>query len=266
MNVASDSSTESLDAIILAAGRGKRLGGGDRAKVAHEVGGRPMVQWVVDACREAGVQRCIVVVGHGGDEVRQLLAGDDAIAFVEQTELLGTGHATRMAEPMFTDLPPRDVFVLAGDGPLLRASTLRQLRHVHRQTHAAATLATAVLDDPSGYGRIVRDSEEKFDRIVEQKDATDAELAIREINPSYYCFESTSLFEALRRINNDNAQGEYYVTDVPGIFKQEGKLVSIVDAVPPEDVMGINTPQQLEEVDAVLRRRHGLADSTGGAA
>jgi len=266
MNVASDSSTESLDAIILAAGRGKRLGGGDRAKVAHEVAGRPMIHWVVDACHGAGVTRCIVVVGHGGDEVRSILEDYDGVEFVEQTELLGTGHATMMAEPLFASQPNRDVFVLAGDGPLLRSQTLETLLKVHRDTGAAATLATALLDDPTGYGRIARDGAGQFDYIVEQKDASDEELAIREINPSYYCFQSDALFTSLKQVSSDNAQGEYYLTDVPGILKQQGRTVSIVDAVPPEDVMGINTPQQLAEVDAVLRRRHGLTTEPGEVA
>lgn len=242
------------DAIILAAGKGKRMGS-DRAKVLFEVAGRPMVCWVVKACGDAGVRRCVVVIGHGGDEVKSALAGQPGVAFVEQAQQLGTGHATRMAEPLFAGRTPTDVFVLAGDGPLLRATTLRKLLATHRHRRAAATLATAVIDDPSGYGRVLRDPAGGFRAIVEDKDASEQEKRVHEINPSYYCFRSDELFAALAKVGNDNSQGEYYVTDVPGLLKAEGKTVAVVDAVPADDVLSINTPAQLAEVDRILRAR-----------
>jgi UDP-N-acetylglucosamine diphosphorylase/glucosamine-1-phosphate N-acetyltransferase len=245
-------------AIILAAGKGTRMGG-DLPKVLYEVAGQPMVCWVVRACVEAGVERCIVVVGYKGEDVRAALADQPACTFVEQTRQLGTGHAARMAEPLFAATPPTDVFVLAGDGPLIRPATLNHLLEVHRRAGAAATLATAVLDDPTGYGRVLRDADGSFAGIVEQKDATAAQRALTEVNPSYYCFRSDRLFAALGQVGNGNKQQEYYLTDVPGILRRQGQAVAVVEAVPAADVLGINTPRDLAVVDEVLRRRLGLA-------
>ncbi len=241
-------------AIILAAGKGTRMGG-DLPKVVYEVAGEPMVRHVVRACREAGVSRSIIVVGYKADLVRSVLADEPDVVFVEQTEQLGTGHATQMAAPLFENQPATDVFVLAGDGPLIQGRTLARVLEMHRRSRAAATLATAVLDDPTGYGRIIRNADGSFAGIVEQKDATPEQLAIREVNPSYYCFRSDALFASLAHVRNDNAQGEYYLTDVPGLLKRQGHVVTVVEAVPPQDVLSINTPQQLAEVDAILRTR-----------
>ena len=250
-------------AIILAAGQGTRMGG-DKAKVLFEVAGQPMLHWVIQACKDAGVERVVLVVGYQSDAVRAAFADDPACVFVEQTERLGTGHAADMARPVFeNDAAPCDVFVLGGDGPLIHSETLRSLLARHRADQATATLATAVIDDPTGYGRVIRDNAGGFDRIVEQKDASPEELAVHEVNPSYYCFRSDAMYEALTRVSNDNAQGEYYLTDVPGILKANGNTVSVVDAVPAEDVLSINTPAQLADVDAILRAR---LDREGAAA
>ena len=246
-----------LDAIIMAAGKGTRMGG-DLPKVVHEVAGKPMVYWVVKACKEAGAKRCILVVGYKAELVREALAGEEGVEFVEQTEQLGTAHAVQMAEPVFEGKPIGDVFVLAGDGPLIRAQTLSRLVEVHRRTNAAATLATSIIDDPTGYGRIVRDSDSQFDAIVEQKDATEAQRAIQEVNPSYYCFDGQKMFKTIDQIGANNAQGEYYITDAPGLLKTSGQTVTIVDAVPPEDVLSINNPDQLATVDLILRDRLGM--------
>ncbi len=243
-----------VDAIIMAGGKGTRMQS-DLPKVLLEVAGRPMVNWVVDACLSAGCERVIVVVGYRGELVRDTLRLYARCHFVEQREQLGTGHAARMAAPLFDPAAGRDVFVLAGDGPLIRSATLRQLLATHRQRRAAATLATAVLDDPSGYGRVVRAADGSLDRIVEQKDASPAELAVREVNPSYYCFRSDELMAGLERIKPNNKQGEYYLTDVPPLLKAQGRTIALVDAVPAQDVLSINTPQQLAQVDQVLRQR-----------
>ncbi len=240
-------------AVLLAAGKGTRMGG-DLPKVVHEVAGKPMIHWVVRACREAGVERVVVVVGYKAGLVREALADDDGIEYVEQTEQLGTGHAAMMAEPALGDFPG-DTFVICGDMPLVRASILTELLDTHRQHNAAATLATARLVDPSGYGRVLRDASGGFDRIVEQKDATPAQLEVNEVNPSYYCFRAADLFAQLRHVRTGNAQGEYYLTDVPGLLKQAGETVALLDTVPAEDVLGINTPDDLARVDAVLRVR-----------
>lgn len=242
-------------AIILAAGKGTRMGPTDLPKVLYEVAGRPMVHWVIKAAREAGVERCILVIGYQARMVRDALADEPDCSFVEQTEQLGTAHATSMARDLVADQGPVDLFVLAGDGPLIQCTTLHHFLEIHRRSRAAATLATAVLDDPDGYGRIVRDQAGRFEAIVEQKDADTATLAIREINPSYYCFRSDDLFKALDQVSNDNRQGEYYLTDVPGLLMAAGKTVTVVDAVPANDVLSINTPKQLQQVSDLLTVR-----------
>ncbi len=262
------SNSKDPQAILLAAGKGTRMGDGTLPKVLHPVAGRPMIHWVVDACRAAGVERVVVVVGYRGDLVQDALAdaaGAGQVEFVEQAEQRGTAHAVQIAVPLFKDQPTCDVFVLAGDGPLIRPTTLQQLLETHRDTDAAATLATAVLDDPTGYGRVLRTPGGDasggdafggaFDRIVEQKDATPDQLAVREVNPSYYCFDSAALFDTLEQVGNANASGEYYLTDVPGLLREAGRTVSLVDAVPPEDVLSINTPEHLATVDAILQER-----------
>lgn len=249
--------TPRIDAIIMAAGKGTRMGG-DLPKVLYEVAGKPMVWWVVKACKEAGAQRCVLVIGYKGELVREALAGEAGVEFVEQTEQLGTAHAVQMAEPAFEGKPIGDIFVLAGDGPLIRAQTLSRLVEVHRRTNAAATLATSVIDDPTGYGRIIRDADGHFDAIVEQKDATETQLAVQEVNPSYYCFDGQKLFKTIDQISANNAQGEYYITDAPGILKSQSQTVTVVDAVPAEDVLSINNPDQLATVDLILRERLGM--------
>ena len=250
-------STQRIDAIIMAAGKGTRMGG-DLPKVLYEVAGKPMVWWVVKACKEAGAKRCVLVIGYKGDLVREALAGEEGVEFVEQTEQLGTAHAVQMAEPAFEGKPIGDIFVLAGDGPLIRAHTLGRLVEVHRRTGAAATMASSVIDDPTGYGRIVRDGQGQFDCIVEQKDATAEQVTIQEVNPSYYCFDGQKLFKTIDQIGANNAQGEYYITDAPGLLKASGQIVTVVDAVPPEDVLSINNPDQLATVDLILRDRLGM--------
>ena len=255
-----------VDAIIMAAGKGTRMGG-DLPKVLYPVAGEPMVKWVVRACREAGAERCILVVGYKQELVREALADEPGVEFVEQLEQKGTAHAAQMAQPCFEGKPLGDLFVLAGDGPLIRAQTLSRLLEAHRRSGAASTLATSIIENPTGYGRIVRDDTGHFSAIVEQKDATDEQLAIKEVNPSYYCFDGPAMFKTIDQIGANNAQGEYYITDAPGLIKEQGHPVTVVDAVPPEDVLSINNPDQLAEVDRILRERLGLpqADSDPGA-
>jgi bifunctional UDP-N-acetylglucosamine pyrophosphorylase/glucosamine-1-phosphate N-acetyltransferase len=250
-----------ISAVILAAGKGTRMNS-DLPKVMHLIAGRPIVEWVVDACRAAGAQRIIVVVGHAGELVRDALGNHDDVEFVEQTEQLGTGHAVDMARPLLEGHPDENVFVLCGDGPLIQAATLNTLLETHTEADAGGTLATAVIPDPSGYGRIVRDSEGKFERIVEQKDATQKELELGEVNPSYYCFKAASLTDALSKVSNDNASGEYYITDVFRIMLDAGERVGVVAAVPPEDILSINTPADLKMVERVLVDRIGSPDAS----
>lgn len=243
-----------LAAIILAAGKGTRMNS-DLPKVAHEVAGRPMVCWVVHAVRAAGADPIVLVVGYGSNVIRDIFKGDDDdLRFVEQTEQLGTGHATLCAEPVLRDFDG-DVVVLAGDGPLIRRRTIEAMHCRHVESGAAATLATSIIDDPTGYGRVVRDSNNLFEAIVEQKNATAKQQRIREIYPSYACFRSRELFEMLRRLEPNALSGEYYITDIPAMLREADRAVELIDSVPPEDVLSINTPQQLAEVDHVLRGR-----------
>lgn len=238
-------------AIILAAGKGTRMKS-DLPKVCHPVGGRPMVCAVVDACKAAGCERIVVVVGYKQELVREALEGFGC-EFAVQDEQLGTGHAVLCAEPLGNWTG--DVFVLCGDGPLIRSQTLESMIARQRESGAAATLATSVIDDPTGYGRIVRDDNGNFARIVEQKNATEDELAIREVNPSYYCVDGAGLFDALHRVERNETTGEYYVTDVPSLLKADGKRIEVLDSVAPEDILSINSPEQLAEVDRIFRAR-----------
>ena len=228
--------------------------GGDLPKVLHEVAGEPMLHWVAAACREAGAAPLIVVVGYQSDRVREAMAGQDDIVFVEQTEQLGTGHAVEVCRDAMADLPG-DAFVLAGDGPLIRTQTLASMVDRHATTMASATLATAVLDDPTGYGRIVRDDDGRFEGIVEQKNASEAQRAIDEVYPSYAIFNVADLFDMLEELPRDEVSGEFYLTDVPAMLRACGKRVELLPGVPAEDILSINTPAQLAQVDAILQQR-----------
>lgn len=257
-------------AIILAAGKGTRMES-DLPKVVHPVGGRPMVCAVVDACREAGCERIVLVVGYKQEVVRDLMAkqGDawnKGIEYAVQEQQLGTGHAVLSAKETLgatVNEQGRPCFVLAGDGPLIRAETLKTMLRTHTESHAAATMATSVIDDPTGYGRIVRDANRKLSAIVEHKECTPDQLKIREVNPSYYCFDTAKLFTALAQVKRNEQSGEYYITDVPSLLLKQGERVEVIEAVPPQDILSINTPAQLAEVDAIYRSRPGSSAARG---
>ena len=251
--------------MLLAAGKGTRMGS-DLPKVCHPVGGRPMISAVVDACLEAGCSRVVVVVGYKQELVRAALAEyGGRVEFAVQDEQLGTGHAVMCAAGAYPEdaRDGLDLFVLCGDGPLIRPETLRTVLARHREAGASATLATSVIAEPAGYGRIVRDGRGRFVRIVEQKNATPEELRIREVNPSYYCFEAGAMFRALSGVKRDEVSGEYYVTDVFEKMLGEGLSVEVIDAVPPEDVLSINTPEHLAEVDRIYRERAAAVRASG---
>ena len=243
----------SLTAIILAAGKSTRMKS-RKPKALHEICGRPMLEYVLRACYGAGCDRILMVVGHGKDEIIAHFGSDKRIHWIEQTEQLGTGHAARMCEPELKK-HTGDVFILAGDGPLIRPEVLRTLHKAHKDEHAAASMATAVLDDPTGYGRVVRDAAGEFVEIVEQVDATPAQLAIREVFPSYYCVRTEDLLLGLSKLKNDNKKGEFYLTDMYGHLRKAGRKVVAVQAVSEDDVIGVNNRQQLAEVDARLQDR-----------
>ncbi|MBC23109.1 MAG: hypothetical protein CMJ32_04230 [Phycisphaerae bacterium] len=243
-------------AIILAAGKGTRMKS-DLPKVMHEAAGRPIVDWVVAAARASGIEKIVLVIGHGAELVREFYKDDDDIHWAVQEEQLGTGHAVMSAAGVFDADREGDILILCGDAPLIRSSTLQTLLLKHHQDKAALTMATSILDDPSGYGRIIRDANGRLDSIVEDRDADPQQKAIREINPGYYCFDGRTLFKSLPLIENDNAKGEYYLTDLVGIYREQGRIIDAVDALEPEDVLAVNDREQLQQVDSILRARNG---------
>jgi len=226
-----------------------------RPKVLHEVCGKPMLDFVLNACFGAGCGRVMVVVGYGKEEVKARFESDDRITWVEQAEQLGTGHAAKMCLEELKRHHSGDVFILAGDGPLITAGVLHTLRKAHHDDHAAASMASAVLDDPTGYGRIIRDADGRFMDIVEQVDCSSEQREIREVFPSIYCVKADELTFALLRLKNENKKGEYYLTDIYGILRQAGRKVLAVQAVTAEDVLAVNSRDQQAQVDAVMQER-----------
>lgn len=240
-------------AILLAAGKSTRMRT-EVPKVLHTVCGRPMLAYVIDACREAGIGDCIGVIGYGKEQVVAAFANDSRMQWVEQTEQRGTGHAVLCCRTAVADRYDH-VLVLCGDGPLIRGDTIRRLIDTHLSAEAAATLATAILDDPTGYGRINRDATGRLLGIVEQGDCTDQQKAIREVNPSYYCFRTTDLYFALDQVRPNNSKNEYYLTDAIAILIRAGRVVQAITAVPPQDVFSANTRQELALLNRVMRER-----------
>lgn len=243
----------SLSAIVLAAGKATRMKS-QRVKVLHEICGRPMLAYVLDAARAADVTRLVVVIGHDRMHVMEAFRDQPDITWVVQDQQKGTGHAVQVTRHAFPEMSG-STFILAGDGPLIRPETLRLLAKRHAETNAAVTLATAILDDPAGYGRIVRDAAGDLLGIVEHGDATEAQKQIREVNPSYYLFQTKELFGALEKVKPDNPKGEYYLTDTLAILRQSGKKLAAVAAVPREDVLSINTRRELAVVNHVMQQR-----------
>lgn len=247
-------------AIILAAGISSRMKT-ELPKVLHEVCGREMLAYVLDVCRKVGVGKMYVVVGYGAEQVQERFADADDIVWVKQDEQLGTGHAVLCCKGYLKDFDGQSL-ILCGDGPLIRSEVLESLIKRYEKGDVGAVLATAALDDASGYGRIVRDKLGNFAKIVEHNECTDEQLAIKEVNPSYYIFNNKLLFEALAEVKNDNAKGEYYLTDTLAIILGKGQTVAAVTAVRPEEAMGVNDRKQLSEVGLIMRQRiqQGLMD------
>lgn len=248
-----------LDILIMAAGLGTRMRS-ETAKVLHELGGRPLIAHVCRAALALNPRRIYVIVGHQAERVQAAVRaelGADGADFVTQTEQRGTGDAINAAREVLSQANST-VLILSGDVPLIRPETLGKLVHHHRTQRgykAAATILTVKLDDPTGYGRMLRDDEGNFQKIVEHKDATPAERQIREINSGIYCFETRALFPALAQVQPANAQGEYYLTDVPAILRSEGAEIRLVLHADAREISGINTRVELAEFEQLLRLR-----------
>jgi bifunctional UDP-N-acetylglucosamine pyrophosphorylase / glucosamine-1-phosphate N-acetyltransferase len=243
--------TEPL-AIILAAGKGKRMAS-DLPKVLVPVCERPMIRYVIDAVRNAGIDRILVVIGYRGDLVRSELAGEPGVQFAEQTEQLGTGHAVMTcAGQLSQHIGP--VVILAGDSPMTQVSSLKTLLAEFAARQPACLLGTANKPDPTGLGRVVRDEYGNFLAIIEEKDATPEQRRITEVNLSTYVFQATSLLSALERLTANNVQGEYYLTDVPGVLKAAGERVEALCVLKPCEALSINTAAELKAVEAEMRK------------
>lgn len=238
--------------IILAAGKGTRMKS-SMAKVLHRVRGRIMLSYPLELARDIGSDRIIVVVGHQAQQIRQAV-DDGRIDFVHQAQQLGTGHAIRQAEDSLRDFDGH-ILILCGDVPLLLPSTIRAMTDLHIREQASITVLTALLDNPEGYGRIVKDSGNNVTKIVEERDATDDEKKIREINTGIYCVEAGFLFDAVKRIDNNNAQGEYYLTDVFEIARSRSATVRALIVDDATETMGINTVADLEEAKRIMEAR-----------
>ena len=243
-----------LVTIILAAGKGTRMKSA-HPKVLHQVCGKAMVRHVLDAAEAAGSKRNIIVVGFGADEVRAELG--NAAEVVVQAEQLGTGHAVLQAEPLLQDAHGT-VMVLCGDTPLLTGTLVKRLYEEHEKVGAKATVLTAVMPDATGYGRVIRTAAGNVEKIVEHKDATEEERAVREVNSGIYCFEKDALFSALKNVGCDNAQGEYYLPDVLSILRERGEKIWAVAADDYEETLGVNSRMHLAQAEKILRRRKNL--------
>lgn len=252
MNVSTDN--KPLNVLVMAAGLGTRMKS-KRAKVLHELGGRPLIAHVVRAAQSLEPQKIIVVVGHQAEEVENATLAEvgELASFALQAQQRGTGDAVESARTLLENSDSL-LLLLSGDVPLIRPETLRKLIEHHRATNAACTILGVRLENPTGYGRIIRDTQEQFQRIVEQKDATEDERKVREINSGIYCFETKDLFAALKRVEPKNQQGEYYLTDVAEIILATGRKVEVFTHTDAREVSGINTRAELAEFENLLRR------------
>ncbi len=244
--------------IILAAGQGIRMKS-DKPKVIFKLAGKPMINRVVETANKINSDIVVIVVGYKKNLVTDIVPQKSKIIFVEQKEQNGTGHAVMMTEDNFKNFNG-DIFVLCGDVPLLRHQTLEKMLRHHRKLNASCTLLTAIMDDALRYGRILRNENDSIKKIVEFKDATEAEKQIMEINTGIYCFDALSLFLALKRVNNNNIQKEYYLTDTVEIMKKEGKFVTSILLEDMIEASGVNSIEQLEKLESEYLKKADYYD------
>lgn len=238
-------------AIVLAAGKGTRMKS-DLPKVLCQANGRPLVEYVLDALRAAGVEKIIVVVGYKAEEVKRQLAGYDNIEYALQSEQRGTGHAVMMCTDNMKDHKGA-VVVVAGDSPMLQSTSIKALLDDFTANQPGCILGTLIHQNPTGLGRIVRDDAGKFTGIVEEKDATDDQRKINEVNMSTYVFDGQKLLGALGRLTDENSQGEYYITDVPTILMSDNEDVRALPVLKPIEALSVNTVEHLADVEAAMR-------------
>lgn len=232
--------------VILAAGKGKRMKS-DLPKVLHRVGGKPMIDYVIRTARKINPQRIVLVIGHKYQMVLDYLKDSD-LEFVIQKEQLGTGHAVMQAEKILSNFDGI-VVILCGDVPFLKAETIGKLIDQHKKRKACATVLTAIVEDASGYGRIKRDNSGLVEEIVEELDATGEDKKIKEINSGIFCFEAKPLFAKLKETDKQNKQGEYYLTDVLKLMRDENLPIAALISSNPDEVLGINSIEQLKEME-----------------
>lgn len=236
--------------VILAAGKGTRMES-DLPKVVHKLCGREMINRVLDASKNAGVEEDIVVIGYKGDIVKDAIDRD--VEFVTQTEQLGTGHAVKMAKDLITE--DDTIIVLCGDSPLIRVETLKDIFDYNEKTNAEITLCTAVYDVPPAYGRIVKDENGNVVRVVEQKDATEEEKLIKEVNVGFGVYSGKALLATLDKLDNNNAAGEYYLTDVPRLAAEMGMKVNTYELEDKEEGFGPNSKADLARAEEIFSQR-----------
>src|SRR3954462_15364984 len=246
-------------AIILAAGKGKRMGS-DLPKVLVPVCGRPMIRYVVHAVHAAGMKRILIVVGYMAALVKKELRDEKGLEFVVQAEQLGTGHAVMTCEERLAG-HEGPVLILAGDSPMVQAASLKALLKEFSAKRRACLIGTGKKDNPTGLGRILRDKNGDFAGIVEEKDATAEQKKISEVNLSTYVFRPDALLSSLKQLTANNKQGEYYLTDCPGVLKAEGQRVDALCVLEPSEALSINNPQELAVVEAEMKQRRPLKSS-----
>jgi len=241
-----------MSTAIMAAGKGTRMKS-DLPKVLHKMNGRSMVHYVIDLAEKINSEKIVLIVGHKKELVEEECK-NRKVEFAEQSPQLGTGHAIQMTEPEFNGYDG-DILVLSGDVPLLTEKSIKALIKEHKKTKATATLLTADLDDPFGYGRIIRSSDDSVEGIVEHKDASENQLKIKEINVGIYLFDARHLFAALKNVKNENSQGEYYLPDVIPMFIENCLDVRAVKSESFDETRGINNIDQLKEAETILNER-----------